>query len=413
MRAEVICIGDELLIGQVINTNAAWISRELSGAGLAVQRIVCVADRQDAIVEALEDAMNRSEWVLVTGGLGPTKDDVTKHALLRVFGGQLKFSEETWDRLVKIYRMLGKEATDAHREQATQPERATILENKMGTAPGLYFPVKEGGVCVMPGVPYEMEYLMQEHVLPLIRRKGTQQEISYRTIATVGEGETVLAERISDIEDRLPVGLGIAYLPSPGRVRIRVTGVGKASANVESTVAKTADQIAERLGHLVFATEDITLAAAIGRLLREKGQTISVAESCTGGYLGHLFSSESGSSDYFIGGAIAYSNNLKQQILGVQKKTLDEFGAVSEETVREMSSGGLRTFGSNYAIAVTGIAGPSGGSPDKPVGTVWIGLADARGIITRRYVFGKDRLRNIELTGVYALDMLRRRISGL
>lgn len=412
MQAEIICIGDELLLGQVVNTNAAWLSRAVAGVGLQVIRTVCVADDEGAITEALQQAIERSDWVFVTGGLGPTKDDVTKQALLKVFGGELALSQPTWDHLVKLYRRLGKEATDVHKAQAMQPTTATVLHNAMGAAPGLFFDANPGKVCVMPGVPFEMEYLMDRQFLPLISSLHNGYEVAYRTIGTVGEGETVLSDMIADIEDNLPDGLRIAYLPAPGRVRIRVTGIGKTDLRVKEKVDQVAAAVAGRLTLYIYAEEDISLAAAIGKMLRAAGKTLAVAESCTGGYLAHLITAEAGASDFFSGGAITYSNAMKQSVLGVKDVTLEQYGAVSEQTVLEMAAGAVRVFGSDYAIAVSGVAGPSGGSPEKPVGTVWIAIADGSEVSAKKFTFGKDRLRNIEYSAVAAMNMLRIRIKG-
>ena len=406
MQAEIICIGDELLIGQVVNTNAAWLSRALADVGLQVTRTVCVADHLAEIEQAIREAMDRVSWIFMTGGLGPTKDDMTKHALVKTFGGEMQFSQETWEHLVKIYARFDKVATDAHREQAMIPSLATILFNKMGTAPGLYFNTNDARVFAMPGVPYEMEFLMGQHILPLIRTYNNRDNVVYRTLATVGEGETFLADRITDIEEALPDHIHLAYLPSPGRVRLRVTGMSDDPDLVQQVESVTA-QILERIAQYVYATEDIPLADAIGRTLRAHGRTLTVAESCTGGYLGHLITAIPASSDYFVGGAITYSNQMKMQLLGVKQETLDKHGAVSEETVREMSTGARTHFAADYAIAISGVAGPTGGTTEKPVGTVWVSVATPNVVVARRFLFTKDRLRNIELSAIHALNLLR------
>ncbi len=413
MQCELISIGDELLIGQVVNTNAAWLGRELTGLGFNIRQVTTIPDDKDIIVEMLRKSMARAQWVFVTGGLGPTKDDITKEALVSVFGGKMVFHEDTWQQLGKIYARFGRTLSDAHKEQCYLPTSARILPNAMGTAPGLLFEQSHCKVCVMPGVPFEMEHIMLKQVVPLIHASAVNGTIIYKTVATVGEAESVLASSISDIEEQLPEGIRIAYLPSPGRVRIRVTGSGIDTAKVSRRVDEITSRIVARVGEYVYATEDIDLADAVGRKLRTMGSTVSVAESCTGGYLGHLITAIPNSSDYFPGGAITYSNALKHKVLGVQSETIDTFGAVSEETVREMAEGARRAFRSDYAIAISGIAGPSGGTPDKPVGTVWLAVACDRETVARKYVFGKDRLRNIEFSATYALDMLRRMLDGI
>jgi nicotinamide-nucleotide amidase len=263
----------------------------------------------------------------------------------------------------------------------------------------------------MPGVPFEMEHIMQVQVMPLLKSSSNANAIVYETIATVGEGESVLSERIADIEQNLPVHVKIAYLPAPGRVRLRVTGHGTDQQVLLKEVSDIANNIASRIGEFIYSREDIQLADAIGKRLRERKQTVSVAESCTGGFISHLFTANAGSSDYFKGGGITYSNELKQSILGVKDETLASYGAVSEETVKEMAAGAVKAFQTDYAIAVSGIAGPDGGTAEKPVGTVWIAVADSQSIVTKKFTFGKDRLRNIEMSAICALDMLRKKLG--
>ncbi len=409
MQCEIISIGDELLIGQVVNTNAAWMGRELTGLGLEVRQVIAIPDQKDVIVDVLKRSIVHARWIFVTGGLGPTKDDMTKDALLSVFGGKLVFHEETWQHLQKVYAQFGKTLSDSHREQCYLPSSARILPNRMGTAPGLLFETSHYKVCVMPGVPFEMEHIMQTQVIPLIQSSVKAGTIIYQTICTVGEGESVLAAKIKDIEDSLPAHIRLAYLPALGRVRIRVTGNSQDTEGISKQVDHITGEIVSRISDYVYAVEDIQLAEAIGKKLREMGKTLSVAESCSGGFLGHLITAIPNSSDYFVGGAITYSNQLKQSVLGVKAKTLEMHGAVSEDIVREMASGAIKVFSSDYAIAVSGIAGPTGGTPDRPVGTVWIAVADRENVIAKKFSFGKDRLRNIELSAVYALDMLRKK----
>ena len=411
MQCEIISIGDELLIGQVVNTNAAWLGRELTGLGLEVRQVMVIPDQKDIIVEVLRRSIVHARWIFVTGGLGPTRDDKTKEALLSVFGGELVFHEATWQHLEKVYAQFGKKLNESHREQCHLPSTARILPNRTGTAPGLLFETTHCKVCVMPGVPFEMEHLMQTQVIPLIQSNFTGGTIIYRTIGTVGEGESVLALKIADIEDGLPEHIHLAYLPALGRVRIRVTGRGQDAVAISKQVEQITTAIVSRISEFVYAVEDIQIAEAVGRRLREMGRTLSVAESCTGGFLGHLITAIPNSSDYFLGGVISYSNQLKQSVLGIQAETLSEYGAVSEETVLEMASGAVKAFGSDYGIAVSGIAGPSGGTTEKPVGTVWVAVADKEEVQARKFTFGKDRLRNIELSAVYALDMVRKRIG--
>ncbi|RLD21793.1 MAG: damage-inducible protein CinA, partial [Bacteroidetes bacterium] len=304
-------------------------------------------------------------------------------------------------------RQFGKEPTKAHRAQCYLPPNAEIFPNMKGTAPGMHFEKNGNHLFVLPGVPYEMRYLMEHGVLPKLNVLYTDlgQQI-YKTFSTVGEGESRLAERITDVEDHLPSFLKIAYLPSVGRVRIRLMG-GIHSDDDMKIFENTCEVISQRLGAFVFAEEDISLPEAIGRMLKRRNATLSVAESCTGGYTGHLMTSIAGSSEYFEGGAITYSNALKHSILGVQMSTLETFGAVSRETAEAMATGAVRVFHSDYAVAITGIAGPGGGSDEKPVGTVWIAVAGKDAVESRIWRFTKDRARNIELSAIMALNMVR------
>jgi nicotinamide-nucleotide amidase len=320
------------------------------------------------------------------------------------------FSEVVWEQLRKIYAIIGKPVTEDMREQCYFPSSARVLPNKMGTAPGLLFEANTNRVFVMPGVPFEMEHLMQEQFIPIILSSKGEQVITMKTLATVGEGESVLSRQIEDIEAHLPDGIKIAYLPALGRVRIRVSGIGHPGSQIRTEVDRIAEEIAGRIGDVIYATRDISLAEAIGETLRGGRQTISVAESCTGGFLAHLFTSNAGSSDYFAGGAVTYSNVLKKEILGVQEETIQSHGAVSEATVLEMADGARTKFHTDFAIAVSGIAGPGGGTDEKPVGTVWIAVSGPDGVEAHHFRCGKDRLRNIELSAVKAMDLLRKRL---
>ena len=408
MKCGLISIGDELLIGQVINTNATVIGQYLTGIGVEMASVVTIGDVLNQIQEHIEDALAKYDIVITTGGLGPTRDDMTNAAVASIFNVELCFSQDAFDHLEKVIRLFGKEPTKAHRAQCYLPPNAEIFPNMKGTAPGMHFEKDGNHLFVLPGVPYEMRYLMEHGVLPKLNAlyPDLGQQI-YKTFATVGEGESRLAERITDVEDNLPSYLKLAYLPSVGRVRIRL--MGQIHTDEEMKVFEnTCDIISERLGEFVFAEEDISLPEAIGRMLLKRNATISVAESCTGGYVGHLMTSISGSSDYFEGGAITYSNTLKHSILGVHQDTLEKFGAVSQETAEEMAIGALRSFRTDYAVAITGIAGPGGGSDEKPVGTVWIAVASRGEVEARLYRFTKDRARNIELSAIMALNMVRK-----
>ncbi len=412
MKCGIISIGDELLIGQVVNTNAAAIGQYLTGIGVEMTSVVTIGDDLKDIQENIETALHQFDIVITTGGLGPTRDDMTTTAVAAIFNVDLQFSQGTFDHLAKIIRQFGKEPTEAHRAQCLLPPNAELFPNKKGTAPGMYFERKGKHLFILPGVPYEMRYLMEYGVLPKLKVlfPDLGQQI-YKTIATVGEGESRLAERIADIEDQLPSYLKIAYLPSVGRVRIRI--MGQIHTGEEMKVFdSTCRAISQRFGELVFAEEDISLPEALGRMLMKRNATLSVAESCTGGYTGHLMTSIAGSSAYFVGGAITYSNALKHSILGVHKVTLEKHGAVSQQTVEEMAEGAVQAFHSDFAVAITGIAGPGGGSDEKPVGTVWIAVAGRGKTVSHLWRFTKDRARNIELSAIMALNMVRKFLKG-
>ncbi|MEL7221770.1 MAG: competence/damage-inducible protein A [Bacteroidota bacterium] len=404
-KITIITIGDELLIGQVVDTNAAFMAQQLNAAGMEVYRTITIADTLDEIGSALENALTTSDIVLMTGGLGPTKDDVTKKALADYFGVNMVFSEPTWERIERFFQRLGRETTPAHREQCFMPANATLLTNKMGTAPGMWME-KTGKVVVsMPGVPYEMEHLMLNEVIPHLQQKFQLNAIHHRTLLTVGEGESRLAAKVEDLEDQLPPHIKLAYLPNLGGVRLRLTGRGKDSAAVKRDLQQYGDAFRERLSSFIYGEGDLSLAQHIGNLLVDKKMQMATAESCTGGFLAHKITANAGSSAYFQGSIIAYDNHIKQQLLGVSKDTLKQHGAVSEQTVAAMAQGALAAMGVDLAISTSGIAGPGGGSEEKPVGTIWVAVATKDAVKTMRLHGAKDRLKNIEYTANRALGL--------
>ncbi len=408
MRIYLLNIGDEILIGQIVNTNAAWMGQHLNLIGARLVQTAVVGDELGPIQQGLTEGLQQADAVLITGGLGPTKDDITKKALADFFGVGLSFHEPTFERLARIFARFGRTATEAHKAQCFIPDNADVLTNQQGTAPGLWIEHQGKVVVSMPGVPHEMEYLMTAEVMPRLREKFGGEPIQHRTLLTVGEGETILAERIADIEDALPAHIKLAYLPNLGQVRLRLTG----RAPDESALAAELDHykglLIERLPDVVFGYENDTLEAAIGRRLRERGLTLATAESCTGGYLAHLITSVPGSSAYFQGSVVAYDNRIKESLLGVSPGTLAAHGAVSEATVREMVAGARLSLGVDVAVATSGIAGPDGGTPDKPVGTIWLAAGNGERTETRLIRAGKDRVKNIHLASIYALDMVRK-----
>lgn len=408
MTVHILTIGDELLIGQVIDTNSARMAQFLLEIGARVTGKTAVGDDHDGIVSALKRATQSADIVLVTGGLGPTKDDITKKALASFYDTGFIFHQPTLERIIRIWERLGKPLTDDVRNQCWMPQNAEILPNKMGSAPGMWF--DEGGTVLvsMPGVPFEMEYLMEHEVMPRLLQRFNSMPTAHRTLLTAGEGESTIAGYINKFEDNLPPQVRLAYLPAIGRVRLRLT-VSNAD---EKFVKKTLEEKFREMEGLlppewIAGYDDDTLEEVIGKLLRQKNLTLSTAESCTGGYLAHLITSVPGSSDYYHGSVISYANEVKIKQLGVREETLKEFGAVSEQTVKEMVAGANRLLQTNIAIATSGIAGPGGGSPEKPVGTIWVAVGDHRHILTKKLQLGKDRLRNIQYTAWYALNFLR------
>lgn len=406
MLAEILTIGDEILIGQIVDTNSAWIAQQLNNIGVRVKQITSVSDDRKHILEALDSAVKRADIIIITGGLGPTKDDITKKTLAEYFNVGFKRDEPSLEIIKQIFSRNNRPMIDINIRQADVPENCTVLLNKNGTAPGMWFE-REGKVYVsMPGVPFEMMYLVEEEVLPRIKKHFKLEAIVHHTLLTAGIGESFLAEKIASVEDALPAYIKLAYLPKLGQVRLRLSAYGQNEEMLKKEVLSYAEQLSEPIREFVVTSEDKALEKVVLDFMKQQNLTLSVAESCTGGYLSHLFTQHAGSSDVFLGGAVSYSNSLKQQMLGVSVDTLNEFGAVSEQTVREMAEGALRNFKSDYSIAISGIAGPGGGTNDKPVGTVWMAISNKSTTIAHKYQFGNKRTQNIERSAINALIML-------
>ena len=407
MTTEIISIGDELLIGQVVNTNASWIAEQLNLAGIEVIRITCISDTREDIIAALNDAKGRAEVILLTGGLGPTKDDITKNTLCEYFGCELVQNAEVTAYLKEMFERRGWEFSKQHQEQGQVPSNCTPILNQQGSAPGMWF--EEGGKIYvsMPGVPYEMKAIMSDHVLPALKEKVNGKIIVHRKVLTQGMGESMVARLISDWEDGLPENMKLAYLPQPGMVRMRLSGTGENKKQLEEELDRKIKELEQIIPDLIFGFGEISLEETLGNLFREKGLTLSTAESCTGGYIAHLITSISGSSDYFTGSVVAYSNDIKTGVLGVKEQTLIDHGAVSKECVSEMASGIRQKFNTDYSIAVSGIAGPGGGSPEKPVGTVWIAIAGPEKVYAEKFLFGNSRERIIRVAALTSMNKLR------
>ena len=412
MQAEIITIGDEILIGQIVDTNSAWIAQQLNAIGIRVRQISSIADDPTDIHAALTLASGRADLILITGGLGPTKDDVTKQTLATYFNCGLQRDPEVLSHVESIFQRGNRPMLEINRRQADVLTKSEVLFNETGTAPGMWVMHDNKPYVIMPGVPFEMKHIMQERVLPRLRNLDGRLPVWHHTILTGGIGESFLAEKIADIEAALPSHIRLAYLPKPGLVRLRLTAVGKKLETLQQETQVVARQLKERLGEHFLTDRDVTFEELIREFMQAHQLRLSTAESCTGGNIARLITSIPDSSLVFEGGAVTYSNALKQTLLGVQRQTLDQYGAVSEETVREMAQGAKTAFNTDYAIAVSGIAGPSGGPPDKPVGLVWIAVAGKEGVVARKHLFGKDRSVNIERATMAALWMLWQRLNA-
>jgi nicotinamide-nucleotide amidase len=418
MNAEIITVGDELLIGQVVDTNSAWIGQELTLAGIEVVQITSVSDKASAITDALDDAVKRADIVLITGGLGPTKDDLTKTTLCTYFHTQLVFDEEVYCDVISIFKHAGLEMTELNRKQAEVPQSCMVVRNKNGTAPGMWFEA-DGKVFVsMPGVPYEMKAMMTAEVLPRLKERFKLPFIFHKTILTQGIGESFLSDLISAWEDGLALDkIKLAYLPAAGKVRLRLSATGLDKKRLLDLVERQILVVMPLIGKYIYGYEVLgepepLLENIVGDLLRRRKARIATAESCTGGYIAHLLTNMAGSSDYYVGSVISYSNAVKIQELGVDPAIIDSDGVVSRAVVEQMAIGARKKFGVDYVISASGIAGPGGGTAEKPVGSVWIAVATPYKVVAEKFQFGNNRGRNIERTAGAALNMLRQLLEA-
>lgn len=409
MLAEIITIGDEILIGQIIDSNSAWMAVELNKIGVKVKQITSVSDDANHILKAFADAEDRADVILITGGLGPTKDDITKKTMANYFQSkEMVLHEPTLEVVKRIFARYKAPMLDVNIQQAMVPNNCEVLLNEQGTAPGMLFRKGKKIFISMPGVPYEMMNLMNTHVLPIVKKEFNLPPVYHQTILTAGVGESFLAEKVKDIEEALPPHIKLAYLPKLGSVRLRLSTSEHASEAIKEEVDQYINQILERIPNVWVAKEDIPIEKVILNLMEANKLTLSVAESCTGGAISSLFTQHQGCSAVFAGGGIVYSYELKTKLLGVNPDTLSKFGAVSEETIHEMVKGALHNFDTDYAIAVSGIAGPDGGTIDKPVGTVWIAVANKEKVVAKKFNFGNKRAQNIERSAMAALNLLFR-----
>ena len=407
MKAEIITIGDEILIGQIIDTNSAWIANELNLIGIDVCRMISIADQADEIIRAVDDSFQRVDVIVMTGGLGPTSDDKTKQVLCDYFQTHLLFDEEAYKDVEKFFSDRNLEVNEFNRQQAMLPENAINFPNPMGTARGMWFTKDGKHLFSVPGVPYEMKAIMQQAVVPELKKLSGLQFIFHKTIMTTGIGEAFLAEKIHTWETELPSFIKLAYLPSPGLVRLRLSAKGSHPEIVQNAVMQKVEELEKIIPEYIYGFDDEPLEKVVGDILKQKEKTLCTAESCTGGYISHLITSIPGSSDYFKGGVVAYSNEIKAEILQVDENLLKEYGAVSQQVVEAMAINARRLLQSDFSIAVSGIAGPDGGTPQKPVGYVWIAVADAQTCKSEVFHFGNQRMQNIQRTALSALNLIR------
>ncbi len=418
-QATIITIGDELLIGQVIDTNSAWMAQQLNKAGIKVCRRVAVGDVWDEIWSALDEESKKAEIILITGGLGPTADDITKPLLCKYFNGTMIVDEGALANVKNIFeRILKRPMIERNLKQAEVPDTCKVILNKRGTAPGMWFerplPISPDGevknqiFVSMPGVPHEMKGMMEDDVIPALSKHFKFPHIAHRTLLTAGVGESFLADLINDFEVVLPPHIKLAYLPNYGMVRLRLSTSGFDKDAIENEVESLFNTLQQLTKEYLVTNKDEPMQDVVANLLKAKKQTVSTAESCTGGYIASLLTAKSGASAYYSGSVVSYSYQAKEDLLQVDKNILETLGAVSEEVVMQMAKGALKNIKTDYTIAVSGIMGPDGGTADKPVGTVWVAVGNTDKLITQKLYFRFDRQRNIELTATNALNLLRK-----
>ena len=406
MKAQIITIGDEILIGQIIDTNSAWIATQLQNNNISVTQILSISDKEEAIFNALSNSQDQADVVLITGGLGPTKDDITKQTATKYFDTFLQRDEEVLQHVTQFFEARGKEMLEINRQQADVLKGCTILFNQYGTAPGMLIKKGDTAYIFMPGVPFEMKHLMNTQVLPILCKQDHTTYLAQENIIVGGIGESYLAEKIADLESELPAHIKLAYLPTLAFVRLRLSGTGSHKDDITKETKEFASKLIDRLADHVIANHDTSIEKFLIQKFIRHQLTLTTAESCTGGSLAAMITAVPGCSAMYVGGTVPYSNKLKQQLLDVREETLSQYGAVSEQTVIEMAQGAKYKFDTNYAVATSGIAGPTGGTPEKPVGTVWIAIAGEKETIARKFQFQNDRTINIERTRQLALFML-------
>lgn len=413
MKAEIITIGDEILIGQIIDTNSAWIANELNLIGIDVVRKTSVSDNKDEIIKAIDYAKSTSDIILLTGGLGPTNDDYTKETLAEYYKVELIENAEVLKHISQLITKNVGVLNQRNIDQAKVPANCIVIHNSVGTAPGMWFNDGNKIIISMPGVPFEMKEMMTSAILPKLKNLNTDSVIIHKIILTQGIPESRLAEVLESWENNLPREIKLAYLPSPGLIKLRLSARGNNKAYLQDLIDEQVTKIQQVIPGTICGYDSELLEEVVGNLLLKTGKTLSIAESCTGGYISQLITSIPGSSAYFKGSIVAYSNEIKENILNVSKSNIDIYGAVSKQVVEEMATGIRRIYNTDYSIATSGISGPAGGSIEKPVGTTWIAIADKDGVISMKYTFGDHRGRNIARASLTALNMLQKRINGI
>jgi nicotinamide-nucleotide amidase len=411
LNAAVVTIGDEILIGQIVDTNSAWMGRELNAIGWEIREVRSIPDDADAILETLAYFESKVEVVLMTGGLGPTKDDITKKTLCRYFDSELEFNAEVKRQLEERFKQIGRTLNEANLTQAMLPKKSTVLYNSVGTAPGMLFSRNGTRFVSMPGVPYEMRNIMQEHVLPMLDEESDDL-VEHRTLVTANVPESELATKLREVEEQLPKQIKLAYLPHFNYVRLRLTGRAKNSQELTNQLEQAIAAVKHAVGKHIIHDGDIRIEELVGKLLHERQETLTIAESCTGGRVANLITSVPGSSAYFPGSVVTYSYDNKSKILDVDSDVLWKKGAVSEEVVLKMATSARELNDATYALSLSGIAGPGGGTPSKPVGTVWIAVASENGVFAKEFRFSGNREKNIEFSAHVGLELVRKMILG-
>ena len=410
MKAEIITIGDEILIGQIVDSNSAFIGQELNKTGIFVTQITTVSDDRNEISDAINNAEKRADLIILTGGLGPTKDDITKKTIADYFNDELVFSQDVYDHVKQLLSGRGITMNELNSHQAYVPSSCKIMSNDVGTAPGMLFEKNNKIYFSTPGVPFEMKFLITERLIPYLQEKFTFDSIIHKVVMTQGIPESHLAKKIEDWENNLPEEIKLAYLPQPGLVRLRLSAQGK-KEYLSKLIEKEIEKLNKIIPEAIFGYDEEKIEFSVFNLLKEKGKTMATAESCTGGNISALITSISGSSEVFKGTVVSYSNEIKENVLGVKLETLENYGAVSSQVVEEMAKGVLKIMNTDYAIAVSGIAGPTGGTKEKPVGTTWIAIASKNNVFSEKHLLGEERSRNIRRASVTALNILRNYIK--